>query len=544
VSAAGREPPNVTAAKVFITYRREETAAYAGRLYDAMEARFGEGNVFMDVDMAPGVDFVERITELVAACHVLIVVMGPGWATVRDDQGMRLANPEDLVRLEVETALKRPNVTPIPVLVSGARMPNRDDLPPEVQAITRRNALELSDQRWRYDVGRLISTVDELLAETAPAVARPAPEGNVDTGKAAPAEAAEARGKAAPPPTVAAPKSEDKPPKLVKTRAGAEAELVRQPRYQPVPRVAVISAGTKSQPAAVTAGGGAVWVANKASKSAWRIDPTTNKIAAKVSIGANQHSAAMTDDAVWMGRVDAVYRIDPATNTVVDRIAVSAYELAAGEGAVWAMVSREISKIDPQTDRVVFRVPLVDGGEVAAGAGSVWITASPWGAPKDVELRDPSVLLRMKPQDGRILSRIRLGPESHLWGAAVTVEEGAVWVAGGDFGRKSYGSPTIWRIDPSSERVVRTALERRKLPLTALVAGEGALWALAHGGSRVFRIDTKTLEVVASSRLRIGGTSHQLAFGEGSAWITDDERNVVLRIDRWDGRGRTKSPAP
>jgi hypothetical protein len=142
MSAGPTEPGSVPGPKVFITYRREETAAHAGRLYDAMVARFGEGNVFMDVDMAPGVDFVERITEAVAACQVLIVVMGPRWATVEDEHGKaRLADPEDFVRLEVETALQRLDVTPIPVLVSGARMPNREDLPPELRAITRRNEL-------------------------------------------------------------------------------------------------------------------------------------------------------------------------------------------------------------------------------------------------------------------------------------------------------------------------------------------------------------------------------------------------------------------
>jgi TIR domain-containing protein len=205
VSAGPTEPASVPGPKVFITYRREETAAHAGRLYDAMVARFGEGNVFMDVDMAPGVDFVERITEAVAACHVLIVVMGPRWATVEDEQGMvRIADPGDFVRIEIETALRRPDVTPIPVLVSGARMPNPEDLPPEVRAITRRNALELSDQRWRYDVRRLISTLDELLAETPLAPGSPSPESAVGPGTAAPANAAQAPGATPPPSTVAA----------------------------------------------------------------------------------------------------------------------------------------------------------------------------------------------------------------------------------------------------------------------------------------------------------------------------------------------------
>jgi TIR domain len=169
VSAGPAEPRNTPAQRVFISYRRQDSAAYAGRLYDAMVARFGERNVFMDLDMAPGVDFVERITGAVSACQVLIEVIGPTWATVKDDEGrLRIADPEDFVRLELEIALKRPEVTVIPVLVSGAQMPDRGDLPPELAAIARRNALELSDRRWRYDVGQLISTLEELLAETTP----------------------------------------------------------------------------------------------------------------------------------------------------------------------------------------------------------------------------------------------------------------------------------------------------------------------------------------------------------------------------------------
>lgn len=161
------ETAGLGAQKVFICYRREETAAHAGRLYDAMVARFGERNVFMDVDIEPGVDFVERITRVVSGCLVLIVVMGRTWATVADENGSpRLADPDDFVRLEVETGLRSSKVTPIPVLVSGARMPRREDLPSELQPLTRRNALDLSDARWGYDVGRLNARLDDLLGET------------------------------------------------------------------------------------------------------------------------------------------------------------------------------------------------------------------------------------------------------------------------------------------------------------------------------------------------------------------------------------------
>jgi hypothetical protein len=166
VTPAPQELAGAPNPRVFICYRRGETAAHAGRLYDAMVARLGERNVFMDVDMEPGVDFVERINQVVSACQVLIVVMGPSWATVKDETGeVRITDPNDFVRLEVETALRRLEVTPIPVLVSGALMPRPEVLPPEVQAITRRNALELSEARWHYDVERLNSRLDELLTD-------------------------------------------------------------------------------------------------------------------------------------------------------------------------------------------------------------------------------------------------------------------------------------------------------------------------------------------------------------------------------------------
>jgi hypothetical protein len=156
-----------SAPKVFISYRREDTAGHAGRLYDTMAARFGQPNVFVDVDLAPGIDFVQRISEAVGECRVLLVIIGPRWASLTDDEGaIRIADPDDFVRLEVETALRRAEVTVIPVLVAGAQMPDPDDLPEGVRPLTRRNALELSDMRWRYDVGRLNTRLDELLADT------------------------------------------------------------------------------------------------------------------------------------------------------------------------------------------------------------------------------------------------------------------------------------------------------------------------------------------------------------------------------------------
>jgi hypothetical protein len=150
--------------KLFISYRREEAAGHAGRLYDAISARFGDHNVFMDIDLPPGIDFVERIRQAVGACHVLLVIVGPRWTTIQaDGETPRLADPEDFVRLEVETALRRSDLTVIPVLVAGGRMPEPEELPEGMRPLARRNALEMSDLRWRFDVGRLIETLETHL---------------------------------------------------------------------------------------------------------------------------------------------------------------------------------------------------------------------------------------------------------------------------------------------------------------------------------------------------------------------------------------------
>jgi hypothetical protein len=174
--------------KVFISYRREETAGHAGRLYDVMSSRFGHNNVFMDVDIAPGVDFVSRITHAVGSCHVLLVIIGPRWTTITNGARVpRIAEPGDFVRLEVEEGLRRQGVAVIPVLVGGARMPEPAELPAPLRALSRRNALELSDSRWRYDVDRLLGALDRHLAGTSAVTPRPGEMRAVPAAAPAPA---------------------------------------------------------------------------------------------------------------------------------------------------------------------------------------------------------------------------------------------------------------------------------------------------------------------------------------------------------------------
>src|SRR6185437_14616575 len=102
---------------IFISYRRQETRDFAGRLYDWLADRFGESRVFIDVvTIAPGVDFADAIFREVAACTVLLAIIGPTWLSAVDLHGRRrLDDPDDLVRLEIEAALAR-GVRVIPIL--------------------------------------------------------------------------------------------------------------------------------------------------------------------------------------------------------------------------------------------------------------------------------------------------------------------------------------------------------------------------------------------------------------------------------------------
>ena len=143
--------------KVFISYRREDSAAFAGRLADHLREALGEGSVFMDVDsLRPGEDFPQVIEQTVRACDVLLAVVGRDWFSAADTEGRRrLDDPGDFVRLEIATAL-RYGVAVIPVLVGGASMPEPEELPDDLSAFAHRHAARLDSDEFREDVQRLL----------------------------------------------------------------------------------------------------------------------------------------------------------------------------------------------------------------------------------------------------------------------------------------------------------------------------------------------------------------------------------------------------
>ena len=164
---AGSTP--TTPGRIFVSYRRQETSGIAGRLHDRLAEHFGARRVFIDVDsIEPGLDFAESIERAVDASEVLLAVIGPQWLTTTDEVGhRRLDDSEDVVRLEIEAALRR-GIRVIPLLVEGARMPRRQELPESLGSLAHRHGLALRHESFHDDSARLLKTLDKILAEERP----------------------------------------------------------------------------------------------------------------------------------------------------------------------------------------------------------------------------------------------------------------------------------------------------------------------------------------------------------------------------------------
>jgi hypothetical protein len=146
--------------KIFLSYRRGDTAGHVGRLYDELVRVFGAERVFMDVGgIVPGDDFIRVLRQALAESSVVLVAMGTRWAGTGGGAPRRIDDPNDFVRLEVVTALADQNTRVIPVLCEGVQMPVDTSLPSPLAPLTRRQAFELSDTRWRHDVQVLLDAV-------------------------------------------------------------------------------------------------------------------------------------------------------------------------------------------------------------------------------------------------------------------------------------------------------------------------------------------------------------------------------------------------
>jgi hypothetical protein len=154
---------------IFISYRRKDAAGHAGRLGELLIKHYGRANVFMDIDsIGGGVDFRERIQSALDSSHVTLVLIGDNWlAPLPEPEGprgkqdlRRIDREDDWVHREVAAALERDDVTVLPVLVDGARMPERSELPEDLSALPNIQYCELRNSEWPYDYRRLRRAID------------------------------------------------------------------------------------------------------------------------------------------------------------------------------------------------------------------------------------------------------------------------------------------------------------------------------------------------------------------------------------------------
>ncbi len=153
--------------KVFLSYRRDDTLAVAGRIFDRLCAHYGYPAVYMDIDaIPPGVDFRRHINEAIRQSDILLALIGNQWLGPLDKETRRLAEPGDFVRIEIEAAFNR-DVPVVPVLIGRAQMPGEYQLPPSLAELAYRNAYIVDPGRdFHSHMDRLITWLDRLFTET------------------------------------------------------------------------------------------------------------------------------------------------------------------------------------------------------------------------------------------------------------------------------------------------------------------------------------------------------------------------------------------
>jgi len=161
---------------IFLSYRRDDTASDAQRIYERLAEQFGDDVVFLDIkDIPLGVDFVDAITTALDRAAYVLIAIGPRWLLVTDQYGRkRLDDPDDMVRYEISVALEGKKRI-VPMLIGGAEMPSASDLPAEIGPLVRRNGIAIRPEPdFDMDVDELMNGLypDRIVAARIPRVFR------------------------------------------------------------------------------------------------------------------------------------------------------------------------------------------------------------------------------------------------------------------------------------------------------------------------------------------------------------------------------------
>jgi hypothetical protein len=149
---------------IFVSYRRDDTQGWVGRLARVLQESFPHAQVFYDIaTIRPGEDFPTVLEQALSSCQTMLVLIGPRWLSAQTAEGRRrIDEPDDYVRVEIATALARP-ILVVPVLFGRTAMPATASLPDVLQPLARKQGHEITDIRWDYDCDLLLQVVGKAL---------------------------------------------------------------------------------------------------------------------------------------------------------------------------------------------------------------------------------------------------------------------------------------------------------------------------------------------------------------------------------------------
>lgn len=395
--------------RIFISYRRADTAADAGRLYESLSAVFGPEALFKDVDdIAYGDDFRRSIESAIAGSDVLVLVIGPDWLAHDAGGRPRIARAVDAVRLELLEA-RAHDVAIVPLTVRGATMPDADDLPAELEWLSYVNAAELDHGSWGRDLAPVIDDLKELIARRGERRARAFVESTLARGPRmvedvrcdAKAEGIDRKALDAAVASLGvrrepgvpsgmrwalAPRGEPEPPakpepvgrpSLSPRRDGTTRSEPESPDASPSARGFAVGAAIVAVILAVVAG---VFVLGRGGDDGQ--DGVVRTPATTVEIDvAGAEGIALDGGTPWVSTASGLLaRIDPATNRVASSVPVDARNpeaelepsrVAVGDGIVWVTGEGFVNAVDARTATVVrrVRVPGARPSDVAVGEG-------------------------------------------------------------------------------------------------------------------------------------------------------------------------------
>lgn len=523
--------------RIFLSYRRDDSQGFAGRIYDRLAIRFGPQAVFRDInDIEPGRPWAEAIDEALASCDVFVLLIGRAWLNATDDEGhRRIDDPEDRHRREIETAVNR-GVRTFVALMENAPMPDKDQLPRQpagqqvsggqtpkgLQELPNLQAVVIADFAFDYGIERLIASI-EMAAEQ---------EG---------AEIA-SRGRAVVPEgereEVATPRREAQPKRrlgiLAAVALGAAAVLVGAVLLfasgddggsaddgGTAQMVGSVQVGQHPVSLATTETGEDVFVADRDGAEVLSVEATPDGQTPNQNfqgpVGEGPDGVAVDENgSVWVACHGSgeVWELDAETGEPRQgpiRVEDSPSGIAVGDGLIWVTMGTigEVWGFNPETGARERRIPVEDDpyGVAVDDAGLVWVANRKSNSVSQIDpdrTGDP------------VIDTIELGEDTHPKG--IYAAEDAVWVANTDDASVSKieladtNHPEEFQVGP--------------LPRGVVYAFD-SIWVSLGGANEVVRLDPNG---EPQDRIPIGATSEGITAGPDSIWVANGDDGKVTRI--------------